>query len=470
MRAVPMHDAGRFLCHGGDPLPDRLAGGGAEPPSPASPLPISWASPGRWARPWSWRSPPGMQPNLTWNPLEPAATISAYIVQVALGDLPHGSIGYQTIFAAGLDADADDLGLQYPRTYWLKRVPGGLLMRYSPSPDPDAFIARHKMGSSSFAVSRHVCSLAGILHPGGAVRGELVLPEGCERNRLAVLHVLSRLGMRHKRASFPAWVGPSLIMLVTALCGRAAGSGGGDLPGRVRPEELDDRIDRDQGHQSGRRAVHRLWLAGPGAVCLQIRLGRRAFLSAGLTLALLILPVVIVATREAFGRCRWSIREAAYALGATKWQTVAHHVLPYSAGRHSDRHYHRLARAIGETAPIITIGALTFIAFLPPSPITRHLRISRLNGCSIPFTVMPIQMFNWMSRPGGGLPSQRCGRRRVICWYDPRHERAGDLLRYRMRTGELVNRIRRTTILSEQAQSLKAEARDLEFLLWRCWR
>ena len=57
----------------------------------------------------------GMQPNLTFNPLEPAATITAYIVQVALGDLPHGSIGYQTIFAAGLDADADDAVLQHPR-------------------------------------------------------------------------------------------------------------------------------------------------------------------------------------------------------------------------------------------------------------------------------------------------------------------------------------------------------------------
>jgi phosphate transport system permease protein len=92
--------------------------------------------------------------------------------------------------------------------------------------------------------------------------------------------------------------------------------------------------------------------------------------TAGLTLALLILPVVIVATREAIRAIPGAIREAAYALGATKWQVVQHHILPYSTAGILTGVIIGMARAIGETAPIITIGALTFIAFLPPSPVT----------------------------------------------------------------------------------------------------
>jgi phosphate transport system permease protein len=122
-------------------------------------------------------------------------------------------------------------------------------------------------------------------------------------------------------------------------------------------------------------------------------------LVAGLTLALLILPVVIVTTREAIRAIPVEIREAAYALGATKWQTVAHHVLPYSSAGILTGIILALSRAIGETAPIVTIGALTFIAFLPPAPFTTHRPIFRLTGSS-PFTVMPIQMFGWVSRPG----------------------------------------------------------------------
>jgi phosphate transport system permease protein len=89
----------------------------------------------------------------------------------------------------------------------------------------------------------------------------------------------------------------------------------------------------------------------------------QSILSAGLTLALLILPVVIVATREAIRGIPQSIREGAYALGATQWQTTKDHIVPYSAAGILTGVIIGMARAIGETAPIITIGALTFIAF-----------------------------------------------------------------------------------------------------------
>jgi phosphate transport system permease protein len=93
------------------------------------------------------------------------------------------------------------------------------------------------------------------------------------------------------------------------------------------------------------------------------------------------------------------IREAAYALGATRWQMVRHHVLPYSMPGILTGVIIGLSRAIGETAPIVTIGAVTFIAFLPPSPVTATAPFVSLDWLMSPFTAMPIQIFNWTSRP-----------------------------------------------------------------------
>lgn len=119
-----------------------------------------------------------------------------------------------------------------------------------------------------------------------------------------------------------------------------------------------------------------------------------SILTAGLTLGLLMLPVVVVSTRESIRRIPRSIREAAYALGATRWETLTHHILPYSAGGILTGLIIAASRAIGETAPLITIGALTFIAFLPPTPWEDFLGMLKS-----PFTVLPIQAFNWISRP-----------------------------------------------------------------------
>ena len=93
------------------------------------------------------------------------------------------------------------------------------------------------------------------------------------------------------------------------------------------------------------------------------------------------------------------IREGAYALGATRWQTVKDHIVPYSMPGILTGVIIGMSRAIGETAPIITIGALTFIAFLPPSPVTDVAPFVSFEWLKAPFTVMPIQMFNWTSRP-----------------------------------------------------------------------
>jgi phosphate transport system permease protein len=104
------------------------------------------------------------------------------------------------------------------------------------------------------------------------------------------------------------------------------------------------------------------------------------------TLALLALPVVILSTREALRTVPSSIREGSYALGATKWQTIWHQVLPMALPGVLTGLILALSRAIGETAPLITIGALTYIPFAPDSVWSK-------------FTVLPIQIFNWVSRP-----------------------------------------------------------------------
>lgn len=111
-----------------------------------------------------------------------------------------------------------------------------------------------------------------------------------------------------------------------------------------------------------------------------------SILAGSATLALLVLPIVIVATREALKAVPPSIRAASYGLGATKWQTVWHQVLPASFGGILTGVILAISRAVGETAPLIVIGALAYLPFTPSSPMDE-------------FTVLPIQIFNWISRP-----------------------------------------------------------------------
>jgi len=195
-----------------------------------------------------------------------------------------------------------------------------------------------------------------------------------------------------------AWVGTTLVMLVTALAGVPLGVAAGVYLEEYAPRNwMTDLIEINVTNLAGVPSIV-YGLLALGLFVYQLDLGQ-SILAAGLTLALLILPVVIVATREAIRAVPGAIREAAYALGATKWQTVAHHVLPYSTAGILTGMIIGMARAIGETAPIITIGALTFIAFLPPSPVTAAPPFVSFDWLLAPFTVLPIQMFSWLSRP-----------------------------------------------------------------------
>ena len=193
----------------------------------------------------------------------------------------------------------------------------------------------------------------------------------------------------------------------------AARRGGRHLP-RARRQHLRDRADRGAGacrSASPRRSTSRSTAAAAGwRALIEINIANlagvpsiiygllglglfvrmmgmgRSVLAGASTLALLVLPVVILSTREALRAVPKSLREGSYALGATKWQTIWHQVLPVALPGILTGLILALSRAIGETAPLITIGALTYVPFAPDSVWS-------------PFTVLPIQIFNWVSRP-----------------------------------------------------------------------
>ncbi len=194
-----------------------------------------------------------------------------------------------------------------------------------------------------------------------------------------------------------AWVGTTLVMLVTAAVAVPLGVAAGVYLEEYAPKNwVTDIIEINITNLAGVPSIV-YGLLALGLFVYAFGLGQ-SVQTAGLTLALLILPVVIVATREAIRSIPGMIREGAYAVGATKWQTTKDHIIPYSLPGILTGVIIGMSRAIGETAPIITIGALTFIAFLPPSPVGTDFPFLSFEWLQAPFTVMPIQMFNWTSR------------------------------------------------------------------------
>lgn len=126
-------------------------------------------------------------------------------------------------------------------------------------------------------------------------------------------------------------------------------------------------------------------LLGLGVFVYFIGLGR-SILSGALTMAVLILPVIIIASQEAIRAVPLALRQAGFALGATRWQVARHHVLPAAMPGILTGTILALSRAIGETAPLLVVGAAAFLTFNPNSPLDS-------------FTVLPVQIYNWTSRP-----------------------------------------------------------------------
>jgi phosphate transport system permease protein len=229
-----------------------------------------------------------------------------------------------------------------------------------------------------------------------------------------------------------AWVGTLLIMFVTASTAVPLGVAAGVYLEEYAPKSwFTAVIEVNIANLAGVPSII-YGLMALGLFVYGLGLGQ-SILAGGLTLACLILPIVIVGTREALRSIPGGVREAAYALGATKWQVTWHHLLPYSAGGIATGVIIALSRAIGETAPLITIGALTFIAFLPPPPIQAAPPFVSMEWIRSPFTVLPIQMFNWLSRPTKDFHANAAATGLVLVTMTLALNAVAVVIRYRMR-------------------------------------
>jgi phosphate transport system permease protein len=229
-----------------------------------------------------------------------------------------------------------------------------------------------------------------------------------------------------------AWVGSTLVMVVTACAAVPLGVAAGVYLEEYAPRNwMTDLIEINVTNLAGVPSII-YGLLALGLFVYGFGLGQ-SILTAGLTLALLILPVVIVATREAIRSIPAAIREGAYALGATQWQVTSNHILPYSLPGILTGVIIGMARAIGETAPVITIGALTFIAFLPPAPVSAEPPFLSFEWIMSPFTVMPIQMFNWTSRPEAAFHQNAAAAGLVLVVMTLSMNALAIYLRYRLR-------------------------------------
>jgi phosphate transport system permease protein len=229
-----------------------------------------------------------------------------------------------------------------------------------------------------------------------------------------------------------AWVGTTLVMLVTAAVAVPLGVAAGVYLEEYAPKNwVTDIIEINITNLAGVPSIV-YGLLALGLFVYAFGLGQ-SVQTAGLTLALLILPVVIVATREAIRSIPGMIREGAYAVGATKWQTTKDHIIPYSLPGILTGVIIGMSRAIGETAPIITIGALTFIAFLPPSPVSMDFPFLSFEWLKAPFTVMPIQMFNWTSRPDEAFHANAAAAGTILVFMTLAMNGLAIWLRYRLR-------------------------------------
>ncbi|TPE44973.1 phosphate ABC transporter permease PstA [Pontibacter mangrovi] len=182
-----------------------------------------------------------------------------------------------------------------------------------------------------------------------------------------------------------AWAGTLWILVLTTLIAFPLGVGAGIyLEEYGRKNRLANFLEINIANLAGVPSII-YGLLGLEIFGRQMRLGG-SLLAGALTLSLLILPIIIVTTREAVKAVPRSIRDGSYALGASKWQTIWHQVLPASFGGILTGIILALSRAVGEAAPLIVIGALAYVPFTPSSPLDE-------------FTVLPIQIFNWTSRP-----------------------------------------------------------------------
>lgn len=290
-------------------------------------------------------------------------------------------------------------------------------------------IKRHKRNDKLFAVVGLLALMIGLLTL-LILFVDLIL-DGYPRFNL---EFLTSYPSRHAEEAglLSAWVGSALVMLVTFFSAVPMGIAAGIYLEEYAPKNwFSDLIEINVTNLAGVPSII-YGLLALGLFVYILDLGQ-SIQTAGLTLGLLILPIVIVATREAIRSIPIAIREAAYAVGATKWQVMYHHVMRYSFGGILTGVIIGMARALGETAPIITIGALTFIAFLPPAPISSEPPFINFEWLESGFTVLPIQMFSWLSRPNQDFHINAAATGAIIIIVTLLMNGTAIWLRYRMR-------------------------------------
>lgn len=292
-----------------------------------------------------------------------------------------------------------------------------------------AMIKRHKRNDYIFAIIGLLALMVGLLTL--LILFVDLIVDGYSRFNLDFLsnYPSRRAG---QAGLLSAWVGSILVMAVTFISAVPMGVAAGIYLEEYAPKNwFSDLIEINVTNLAGVPSII-YGLLALGLFVYILDLGQ-SIQTAGLTLGLLILPIVIVATREAIRSIPVAIREAAYAVGATKWQVMYHHVIQYSFGGILTGVIIGMARALGETAPIITIGALTFIAFLPPAPVTSEPPFVNFDWLSSGFTVLPIQMFSWLSRPDQAFHINAAATGAIIIVVTLLMNGTAIWLRYRMR-------------------------------------
>jgi phosphate transport system permease protein len=292
-----------------------------------------------------------------------------------------------------------------------------------------SIIRSHKRWDALFGVLGLLAMMLGVLTLAALFTGMAI--DGIPR--LSVDFFTSFPSRRAGQAGIlSAWVGSILVMLVTAGFAVPVGVAGAVyLEEYARKNWFTDVIEINITNLAGVPSIV-YGLLALGMFVYIFGLGQ-SILTAGLTLGLLILPIVIVTTRESLRAIPQHVREAAYACGATRWQVVSDHLLPYGTPGILTGVIIALSRAIGETAPIITIGALTFIAFLPPVPFSGEPPAGMFDWLFSPFTVMPIQIFNWTSRPDPAFQQNAAAASFVLIFMTLGMNATAIWLRYRLR-------------------------------------
>jgi len=295
--------------------------------------------------------------------------------------------------------------------------------------DTARLIAKRKRQDVIFNVLGVVCMLVGVVTL-GALLIDLAV-DGL--TRIDWKFLTSYPSSDAARAGvLPGWVGSLLLMLVTVVVAVPLGIAAGVyLEEYAHKNWVTTIIEINIANLAGVPSII-YGLMGLGILVYYFHLGQ-TLLSGGITLAFLILPIVIVATRESLRAIPNGIREAAYALGATRWQVIKDHLLPYSAGGIATGTIIAMSRAIGETAPLITIGALVYIRGLPPSPFQGQFPFVNFQWLNSKFTVLPIQMYNWVDRPTEDFQRNAAAAGLVLILMTLSLNAAAIVIRYRLR-------------------------------------